>query len=289
MRKEAVILIAFEDPRDLWEKGQPEGKCSLAHTMIRSLAEALQKQLTVAGIPHPVYVGYPHWHPSLEETLRQMRAEGVRSAIALIATPFVGPINTGRYVQAVEVVRRRLRDEAPSLRYVEPWNDHPLFIEALTDRASQALNGMPQTRRKQCACLFVARGMDIPRTSRSLYIGQLMATSVRVAERLGFRKWTLAYVQGESHSQASPLGPGVSEAIRSHVSQGIRDVIVVPIGFIADQMDALYALDAQVQAAAQEMRVRILRAGAIGLHPALVEMMTELVRNSDYSLYASED
>src|ERR1700733_8940461 len=44
----------------------------------RALIAALKAELASHGLPLPIYWGNRNWHPLLADTLRQMRADGVR-------------------------------------------------------------------------------------------------------------------------------------------------------------------------------------------------------------------
>src|SRR5215210_6914584 len=49
--------------------------------LTRSQADGLALRLADAGLPLPVFVGMRNWHPFLADTLREMRAAGVRRAV----------------------------------------------------------------------------------------------------------------------------------------------------------------------------------------------------------------
>jgi ferrochelatase len=49
----------------------------------RELIAALQSEFESAGLHLPIYWGNRNWHPLLADTVAQMRADGVRNALAL--------------------------------------------------------------------------------------------------------------------------------------------------------------------------------------------------------------
>src|SRR4026208_1177463 len=52
----------------------------------RALLAALKDEFAAAGLKLPLYWGNRNWHPLLPDTLRQMRADGVRRALAFFTS-----------------------------------------------------------------------------------------------------------------------------------------------------------------------------------------------------------
>jgi len=57
----------------------------------------------------------------------------------------------------------------------------------------------------------------------------------------------------------------------------------VPIGFLSDHMEVIYDLDTEAAALCRELGVNMVRASTVGVQPAFVSMIRELVleRTSD--------
>src|SRR6266480_4200314 len=54
----------------------------------RALIGSLESLLAARGQQFPVYWGNRNWHPFLADTLRKMRDDGVRSALAFVTSVF---------------------------------------------------------------------------------------------------------------------------------------------------------------------------------------------------------
>ena len=52
----------------------------------QALIEALKKELAENGPALPIYFGNRNWHPLLPDTLRQMKEDGVKRALAFFTT-----------------------------------------------------------------------------------------------------------------------------------------------------------------------------------------------------------
>ena len=117
----------------------------------------------------------------------------------------------------------------------------------------------------------------VPMAEASPYVAELSAAAERVAGRLRHTRWSLAY-QSRSGSPREPwLEPDIGEVIRSFASDGERDVVVVPVGFVCDHVEVLYDLDVEARAAAEACGVRLHRAQAVNDHPKFIELLADLV------------
>ena len=64
------------------------GGVSPINAQNRALLAALKDEFSAAGLNLPLYWGNRNWHPLLTDTLRQMKADGVRRAIAFFTSAF---------------------------------------------------------------------------------------------------------------------------------------------------------------------------------------------------------
>jgi protoporphyrin/coproporphyrin ferrochelatase len=281
-------------------KTQWRGGASPLNEMTRRQAAALQRELARQGVrplpnmgsgPLPVYVGQRNWHPFLEDVLRQMAEDGVRRAVGFIAAPHRCEASYDRYIRAVdEAVQRINRDSAsphPSpagrgrrspgeatalvVNYTKPWFDHPLFIEAIANRVKE-------TTCQEASWIFVVHSIPIVMAEKSNYVQQVRRTAELVAERCGQTKWSLAYSSRSGPPGEKWLEPDVLETIRRVAAEGASEILLVPIGFVAENVETLYDLDMETKEAADRVGVRLVRAQTVGDHPIFVRMMAEVIQ-----------
>jgi ferrochelatase len=114
--------------------------------------------------------------------------------------------------------------------------------------------------------------------SRSRYATQLAETARLVAERVGAEDFELVYQSRSGPPQVPWLEPDVCDHIAGLPAQGVKDVVVSPIGFVSDHMEILFDLDVEAREAAAEAGLGFARAQTAGTHPAFVAMVRELVQ-----------
>jgi ferrochelatase len=237
----------------------------------RALIAALRQQLESEGPRLPVYWGNRNWHPLLPDTLRQMAADGVRRAIAFATSAYASYSSCRQYIENIEAARAAAGPDAPAVDKLRPFFDHPLFIEATTDRVRAALGRRPGAR-----LVFTAHSIPVSMAATCDYEKQLRHTAGRVAEASGQGEWDLVW-QSRSGPPGQPwLEPDIGSHLRELAGRGVRDVVAAPIGFLSDHLEVLYDLDVEAAQVAAGLGVHFLRAETVGTHPAMVEMIRQL-------------
>jgi protoporphyrin/coproporphyrin ferrochelatase len=229
----------------------------------RALIAALREVVKI-----PVYWGNRNWHPLLADTVGQMQKDGIRRAVALATSAFGSYSGCRQYLEDIQRARAVVGANAPEIVKMPPFSEHPLFLEAMTDRVRAALADLPGAR-----VVFTAHSVPVSIAESSPYVQQLEAASRRVAETLGMHEWKLVY-QSRSGPPTQPwLGPDICDYLR----ESAGDTIIVPIGFLSDHMEVMYDLDTEARAVCDELGVRMMRAGTVGTHPAIIRMIAELI------------
>jgi ferrochelatase len=123
---------------------------------------------------------------------------------------------------------------------------------------------------------------SIPETmaAASPYVREFESAAAAVCARLGVESWYLAYQSRSGRPQAPWLEPDVNDRLRTLAADGVRDVTLVPIGFVCDHVEVLYDLDVEASATAAALGLRLRRAPTVGNHPRFVELLAELVREA---------
>jgi ferrochelatase len=89
--------------------------------------------------------------------------------------------------------------------------------------------------------------------------------------------WELVY-QSRSGPPSQPwLEPDVNDAIRRLAGEGVRAVLLVPLGFVSDHMEVKWDLDTEAMETAEEVGVLALRTPTPGIDPAYVSGLVDLV------------
>lgn len=240
----------------------------------RALAEALGREMTGRGAPLPVYLGNRNWHPFLEDTLRRMRDDGVRRGLALMTSAFSSYSGCRQYREDVIRAAEAVGPGAPVIDRIRAFYDHPGFIEANVDHLRRSLDGVD---RAAAAVVFTAHSIPASMAGQCAYESQLRETARLVAAGAGVDRWTLAYQSRSGPPQVPWLGPDIGDHLAALARSGLREVVVLPIGFVSDHMEVLYDLDLEARACAGTLGLGFRRVPTVGIHPAFVRGLGDLV------------
>lgn len=224
----------------------------------RALIDALRGVVKI-----PIYWGNRNWHPMLADTMRQMSSDGIQRAVAFVTSAFGSYSGCRQYIEDIERAHGQLRIDK-----IRPFSEHPKFIEAMTDRVRTALKELPRGH-----LVFTAHSVPVSMAESSPYVRELSRACAAVAQGVGRDTWKLVY---QSRS-GPPTQPWLEPDIGAYLREIRSDVVIVPIGFLSDHMEVLYDLDTEARAVCEELGVKMVRAGTVGTHPAMIEMIAELV------------
>lgn len=243
----------------------------------RSLIAALRAELDEHGIDLPIYWGNRNWHPFLEETMRQMSADGVRRSLVFVTSAYGSYSACRQYLEDIDKAKAAVGGETPSFERLPHYCLLPGFIEPLIERVSDAFAQIPEARRSGAKLLFTAHSIPLAMAQTSHYLDQLMEASRLVAQGVRHPEYRLVFQSRSGPPHQPWLEPDVRDALREEASAGVKDVVVAPIGFISDHMEVKFDLDTQAQELAESLGIHMVRAATVGTHPKFVAMIRELI------------
>ena len=236
----------------------------------RYLIAALEEELERNGPRLPIYWGNRNWHPLLADTVERMAADGVENALAFVTSAYSSYSSCRQYLQNISDAQAKVGPRAPRIEKLRVFYNHPLFIEANVDHVRAVWKEPAQL-------VFTAHSIPEAMAANCDYAAQLMETGSLIARALNIENWQLVY-QSRSGSPSQPwLGPDISDHLKALAGEGVKDVAVVPIGFVSDHMEVVYDLDYEAQKVAQELGMNLVRARTAGTHHAFVKMIRELM------------
>ncbi|HEX9787803.1 MAG TPA: ferrochelatase [Candidatus Binatia bacterium] len=298
---EAILLIAFGGPTSPEEvrpflarvtKGIPipperleevahhygavGGKSPFNEITLRQAA-ALESLLKEHNNPLPVYLGLRHSSPFFAETLRQMANDGVARALGFILSSHRTEASWERYQKNIADGRVELGDHAPKIDYCDGWHDHPLFIQTWSELIEAAYAKIATDQRDSAPLIFTAHSLPTAMAARSSYVEQLNSSARMIVDKLGHRNWSLAY-QSRSGKPTDPwLEPDIGDALRKLAAEGQKEVVVAPLGFVCDHVEALYDLDIEARKIAEHLGLRFHRVSCPNDHPTFIRMMADVI------------
>jgi protoporphyrin/coproporphyrin ferrochelatase len=238
-------------------------------------------RLSPETAPHRFYIAFRYTHPSSDDALQMMRADGVERAVAFTQYPQFSCSTTGSSLNELwrAASRAGLRD-AFQWSIIDRWPVHPGFIEAMTETVRDGLDQFAPADREKALILFSAHSLPLDVIERGDSYPQEVGASVqRVVERLGASNpYILAY-----QSDVGPvrwLGPSTAQVLRRLGARGQKHVLVVPVAFTSDHIETLSELDREYGEVAHEAGItHYRRAPALNDRPRFLDALAEMVRD----------
>jgi ferrochelatase len=235
-------------------------------------AAALKRRL---GGDVPVLVGMRHWHPFIPDVLATAAAQGIRRVVAIAMAPHFSRLSIGAYQRKIDDARGSI-----DVTLVSHWFDHPKFLDAVAGRVRDALTRFPANDRNRVTIIFTAH--SLPQrilANGDPYPDQLSSSVAGVMARLPVQAHTFAF-QSAGRSDEAWLGPAAGDVLERVAVEGVRNVLICPIGFVADHLEVLYDVDIELQQRARQLGVRLERTASLNADPTLVEALADLVRQA---------
>ena len=240
----------------------------------RALIAAIEPELRAHGIELPVYFGNRNWQPFLTDTMRQMREDGVRRALAFLTSAFSSYSGCRQYRENLFDSQEEIGPDAPEVARLRMLYNHPGFIEANADRVREALAQLPEGAH----IAFTAHSIPLAMAKCCAYEAQLRETARLVAESVGVPSWEVVYQSRSGPPHVPWLEPDICDHLEALHGRGVEAVVISPIGFVSDHLEVLFDLDVEAREAADRLGLRMARAGTAGTHPAFVSAIREAIQ-----------
>jgi len=211
----------------------------------------------------PVFTGMKHWTPRIGDAADRAVATGAGTVVGLVLAPHYSELSIAGYQEQLEAA---LSGRA-ELLFVDSWHDEGGFIELLADRL----------RGTDAHVVFTAH--SLPARALSVYRDQLLETSRLVAERAALEDWSFSF-QSESPTGEPWLGPDILEHLEVLQARGVRNVLVCPVGFVADHLEIRWDLDHEAAEKARELGLQFRRIEMPNAEPRFVAVLAALVRRT---------
>jgi ferrochelatase len=238
-------------------------------------ARRLEEELKKRGYSFRSYVGMRYGYPLIEETLKEILRDGITEIVALPMAPFQSRASTGAYMEEVNRVRKNLNKEV-SLSFVIGWHLHPLFIEAVRERIEEGLKEFDEEERKRVHLLFTAHSLPKSIIEKDPYAKEIGACIQGVLEKLEPFPWHQAY-QSKGGGPEEWVGPDVESVLGELSKEKIREVLIVPVGFVSDHIEILYDIDILYQDKAKLLGMRLKRTPSLNFSKRFIEALATIV------------
>ncbi|UCD16783.1 MAG: ferrochelatase, partial [Candidatus Zixiibacteriota bacterium] len=195
-----------------------------------------------------VQAAYSYSHPRIIEAVAQLSRRKYDRIIAVPMYPHYSRATRGSVYRELDIAVRKY-GIGETVRTVAPFYEHPLYIEATVDLLQRALSDIDLNR--PFRVIFTAH--SLPQSyidGGDPYREQIERTIAVVTEKFPLENHVTSY-----QSKVGPvkwMQPSTTDTIRETAKMGLRQVVVMPIGFVCDHLETLYELDMELAEIARD-------------------------------------
>jgi ferrochelatase len=229
-------------------------------------ARALQAKL-VQQLAFPLRVrhGFLFAEPGVEKCLKELTGHEV---LALPLSPFGSRQTRDRYRKALDEAG------ATEVPILEGWYAGRGFVKAVSKRIAEALDGSDAS---EWAVLFTAHNVPLENVLEGdPYVEQLQQTIAQLVPQVTPGDWRFAF-QSKGRGGGEWLEPEADEVVRALAADGWEKLLVVPVGFVSDNVETLYDLDIELRSVVEANGMEYRRSTPPNDSPPFIEALADVV------------
>ena len=265
---------------ELLDRYRAIGGGSPLSRIVEEQRAAVEAELASRGMPVRVYAGMRHIEPRIGDIVKGMVADGVDRFVAIALAPQKSS-NAAGYRRAVDTAIASIAEAGgrpPEVVFVDSWHDQPRFIEALAETTREALARFDDPSRVRV--MFTAHSLPARVVAEGdPYPDELARTASLVAAQLGLEPYDFSF-QSAGRTGEPWLGPDILDEIRRLAADGVRELVIRPVGFVADHLEVLYDIDIEAQGVARPLGVRLERARSMNTDPTFIAGLADIAADA---------
>jgi protoporphyrin/coproporphyrin ferrochelatase len=248
----------------------------------RQQARAVENELNLRGKGkrrYKAYLGMRHWAPRISQAVAEMKADGIKKAVAIVMAPHYSRMSIELYLKKLDEAVQEQGAEI-EIHPVRAWYDHPGLIMAIAEKVDEALRGFEDS---SPYILFTAHSLPARILAQAdPYPEQLKTTAHLVADRLGLDddRWSFCF-QSAGRTGEEWLGPQIEDYVPELIRSGELNILVVPVGFVSDHVEVLFDIDIETRALAEKMGARLERSRSLNASQTFINALSDLVEEHE--------
>ena len=269
------------------------GGVSPINAQNRAMRSALAERLVERGVDTELVLANRNSPPFVADVLRELAEQGRTKLLAWATAAYSSYSGCRQYREDLGMAVEELAEAGIDVVKLPPFPELPGLIEATTDLLAATLAGLP-AEADELLVMFTTHSIPLSFSSNAgpegarrdgdLYTAQHRTVAERTiaaaAARAGLVQtpaWTLVYQSRSGAPHVPWLEPDINDAITEAAAAGVRDVVIVPIGFLTDHVEVIWDLDTQARQTADALGVRTHRVPTVGTHPAFLDSLADLL------------
>ncbi len=281
LQKPLAWLISTLRSRKSQENYEQIGGGSPLLQITEAQGEALEHRLMALGHDVKIYIGMRYWHPFTEEAIATIKQDLPQQLVILPLYPHFSISTSGSSFRVLEELWKTDAGLRPlDYTLIPSWYNHPGYIQAMVELIQQGLSKFPNP--ENVHIFFSAHGVpqSYVKEAGDPYQAEIEACTSLIMVGLNHSNaYTLAY-----QSRVGPvewLRPYTDDALLVLGSQGVKNLLVVPISFVSEHIETLQEIDIEYREIAEDAGIdNFQRVPALNTYPVFIDALAQMVVSS---------
>ena len=243
--------------------------------------EALERYLGSQKEDLNVAAAFRHSTPDFQDAFEAFKRHGIQKVVGFVLASFRSSTSLQRYRQKVLQGRRSAGAENIEIDFTDAFDHEPFYREAQRARVEETWGAWSAQEKSSTYVIYTAHSIPMLMCENSCrenddrcYGAQFYETAREISSKLGLGKnWTYAYQSRSGDPNDLWTEPDVKDVLRRLDPKKFSRVLLVPVGFLCDNVEVLYDLDVEAKEAAKNAGFGYLRASTVTDHPKFIEMI----------------
>ncbi len=247
----------------------------------RDMAKALENRLGV-----PVRTANRLFHPYPTSVLTDLASEGITRVVVVPLAQHSASVYGDAVKEAAAAAGLPLEIDAAT-----NWGRVPELTDAFARAIVTALDDVPDGERDRTSLLLTAHSLPLSIIEAGdPYEDEVRASAEAVTARVrelapgrfvdhGVAFQSQGMSTGAGGRPMAWLGPDLRGRLEALAARGRKEVVIAPIGFLADHVEILYDLDIEARSWADELGITLRRAPSLNASDGLVDVLASVARS----------
>ena len=239
----------------------PLNKITLKQCML------VQEELSRRGFNAVVTAGMKHWKPSIKTAIETLKKEDLEILIGILMHPFSSIMGSREYEEIFNESSKGMKSV-----FVDKWYSYEKLYKAWNQNMKEAIasfNG------NEFYTIFTSHGLPSNVDDKE-YRKELEEFSAKLAYESGIKNFCLSYQNGEHKNWYKPE---VKEKMEELKQNGIKNVLLAPIGYVSESLETLYDIDVEYCKKASALGINLKRVKCLDYSPLLISAISDVIVN----------